>query len=71
MREIDLFPLWLSLRVAALSTLFVVVAGVALAWILTRHGRPAAGSEVRSAGPGNEGPEPRGPRGLRQEARLH
>src|SRR5918912_1833152 len=36
MREIDLFPLWLSLRVAAVSTVFVVVAGVALAWMLAR-----------------------------------
>src|ERR1051325_3176150 len=33
---VDLFPLWLSLRVAAVSTLFVVVAGVALAWLLAR-----------------------------------
>lgn len=36
MREIDLFPLWLSLRVAAASTVFVVVAGIALAWLLAR-----------------------------------
>ena len=33
---VELFPLWLSLRVAAVSTLFVVVAGVALAWLLAR-----------------------------------
>ncbi|PYS84442.1 MAG: molybdate ABC transporter permease subunit [Acidobacteria bacterium] len=36
MREIDLFPLWLSLQVAAVSTLFVVLSGVALAWLLAR-----------------------------------
>ena len=36
MREIDLFPLWLSLQVAAVSTLFVVLFGVALAWLLAR-----------------------------------
>jgi molybdate transport system permease protein len=36
MREIDLFPLWLSLRVAAVSTLVVVVAGVGLGWLLAR-----------------------------------
>jgi molybdate transport system permease protein len=37
MSELDLFPLWLSLRVAALATVFVVVAGVALAWLLARR----------------------------------
>jgi len=36
MREIDLFPLWLSLRVAAVSTLAVGVAGVGLGWLLAR-----------------------------------
>ena len=36
MSELDLFPLWLSLRVALLATLFVVVAGVGLAWLLAR-----------------------------------
>jgi len=36
MRELDLFPLWLSLRVALLATAFVVVVGVALAWLLAR-----------------------------------
>ncbi|HEX3560991.1 MAG TPA: molybdate ABC transporter permease subunit [Pyrinomonadaceae bacterium] len=36
MREIDLFPLWLSLQVAAVATLFVVLSGVALAWLLAR-----------------------------------
>ena len=34
MREIDWFPLWLSLRVAFISTVLVVVAGVSLAWAL-------------------------------------
>src|SRR5918911_765019 len=34
--SVELFPLWLSLRVAAVSTLFVFVAGVALAWLLAR-----------------------------------
>ncbi|HJQ32758.1 MAG TPA: molybdate ABC transporter permease subunit [Pyrinomonadaceae bacterium] len=37
MREIDLFPLWLSLRVAAVSTVLVVVAGVGLGWLLARR----------------------------------
>jgi molybdate transport system permease protein len=37
MREIDLFPLWLSLRVAAVSTLVVVVLGVGLGWLLARR----------------------------------
>ena len=37
MREIDLFPLWLSLRVAALSTVVVVVAGVGLGGLLARR----------------------------------
>jgi len=36
MSELDLFPLWLSLRVALLATVFVVVAGVGLAWLLAR-----------------------------------
>ena len=37
MPGVDLFPLWLSLRVAALSTLLVVVAGGALGWLLARR----------------------------------
>jgi molybdate transport system permease protein len=37
MREIDLFPLWLSLRIAAVSTVLVVVAGVGLGWLLARR----------------------------------
>jgi molybdate transport system permease protein len=36
MIAIDLFPLWLSLRVAATSTVFVFLFGVALAWLLAR-----------------------------------
>jgi molybdate transport system permease protein len=36
MREIELFPLWLSLRVATVSTIFVALAGVGLAWLLAR-----------------------------------
>ncbi|MGB8510464.1 MAG: molybdate ABC transporter permease subunit, partial [Pyrinomonadaceae bacterium] len=36
MKEIDLFPLWLSLRVALASTVIVVGGGVALAWLLAR-----------------------------------
>ena len=36
MSELDLFPLWLSLRVALLATAFVVAAGVGLAWLLAR-----------------------------------
>ena len=34
MREIDWFPLWLSLRVAFISTVLVVAVGVSLAWAL-------------------------------------
>ena len=37
MLGVDLFPLWLSLRVAALSTLAVVVLGGALGWLLARR----------------------------------
>ena len=40
MREIDWFPLWLSLRVAVVSTLFVVAAGGSLAWLLARKRFP-------------------------------
>lgn len=36
MTEIDWFPLTLSLRVAVIATLFVVVIGVALGWLLAR-----------------------------------
>jgi molybdate transport system permease protein len=37
MREIDWFPLWLSLRVAFVSTFFVAAVGVALGWLLARR----------------------------------
>src|ERR1700759_662645 len=37
MKGLELFPLWLSLRIAAVSTVFVVVVGVALAWLLARR----------------------------------
>ncbi len=47
MREIDWFPLWLSLRVAAVSTALVVAAGVALAWALAR--KPFRGREALDA----------------------
>ncbi len=47
MNEIDWFPLLLSLRVALISTAFVVVAGVALAWLLAR--RRFAGREALDA----------------------
>jgi molybdate transport system permease protein len=40
MAEIDWFPLWLSLRVALISTLIVVLVGVALAWLLARKSFP-------------------------------
>lgn len=36
MVEIDLLPLWLSLRVASISTFFVAVAGTALGWLLAK-----------------------------------
>ncbi|HEV2764113.1 MAG TPA: molybdate ABC transporter permease subunit [Pyrinomonadaceae bacterium] len=47
MREIDWFPLTLSLRVAFVSTALVVVAGVGLGWLLAR--RRFAGREVLDA----------------------
>src|SRR5437660_1165696 len=37
MAGIDWFPLTLSLRVALIATLFVVVLGVALGWLLARR----------------------------------
>jgi molybdate transport system permease protein len=49
MSAIDLWPLWLSLRVATLSTLVVVLAGVALGWLLARRrffGREALDAAV-------------------------
>jgi molybdate transport system permease protein len=36
----DLFPVWLSLRVATLATLVTVAAGVPLAWLLARRHFP-------------------------------
>lgn len=33
---IDLFPVWLSLKVATLATLFLILPGVLLAWLLSR-----------------------------------
>ncbi|HEV2762330.1 MAG TPA: hypothetical protein VGV38_04980, partial [Pyrinomonadaceae bacterium] len=47
MREIDWFPLTLSLRVAFVSTALVAVAGVGLGWLLAR--RRFAGREVLDA----------------------
>jgi len=43
----DVFPVWLSLRVAALATLLTVVAGVPLAWLLARKHFP--GRDLLSA----------------------
>jgi molybdate transport system permease protein len=43
----DLFPVWLSLRVATLATLLTVVAGVPVAWLLARRTFP--GRDVLSA----------------------
>ncbi|HEX8853395.1 MAG TPA: molybdate ABC transporter permease subunit [Pyrinomonadaceae bacterium] len=47
MREIDWFPLLLSLRVALLSTAFVALAGVAFGWLLAR--KRFAGREALDA----------------------
>jgi molybdate transport system permease protein len=47
MREIDWFPLFLSLRVALISTALVVGVGVALGWLLAR--RRFAGREALDA----------------------
>ncbi len=46
--SIDWSPLWLSLRVAAISTLVSVVLGVALAWLLAH--RQFRGRDVLDAG---------------------
>jgi molybdate transport system permease protein len=46
--SIDWSPLWLSLRVAAISTLVSVVLGVALAWLLAH--RNFRGRDVLDAG---------------------
>jgi len=43
----DMFPVWLSLRVALLATLITVAAGVPLAWLLARRHFP--GRDVISA----------------------
>lgn len=40
MNEFDLFPLWLSLRVAVLATMLALILGVALAWVLARRRFP-------------------------------
>ena len=45
--EMDLFPVWLSLRVALLATLLTVVAGVPVAWLLARRRFP--GRDLLSA----------------------
>jgi molybdate transport system permease protein len=44
MKEVDLFPLWLSLRVSVVSTAAVVVIGMTAGWLLARkrfYGREA------------------------------
>ena len=46
--QIDWFPLWLSLRVAAISTLISLVFGLWLAWLLTQ--RDFRGRNVLDAG---------------------
>lgn len=40
MASLDWFPLWLSLRVAALATLLVLLGGIPLAWLLARRDFP-------------------------------
>jgi len=47
MSGIDLFPLWLSLRVALVATALTVIIGLPLAWLLARA--RFAGREVLSA----------------------
>jgi len=47
MNEFDLFPLWLSLRVAVLATMLALILGVALAWVLARRRFP--GRDLLSA----------------------
>ncbi|MBI4320968.1 MAG: molybdate ABC transporter permease subunit [Chloroflexi bacterium] len=43
MGEIDLFPLYLSLKVASLATVLSFVIGLAIAWILARRQFPGRG----------------------------
>ncbi|HUS07251.1 MAG TPA: molybdate ABC transporter permease subunit [Bryobacteraceae bacterium] len=45
--ELDWFPLWLSLRVAAISTLLAFVAGLAVAYVLANRAFP--GKEILDA----------------------
>lgn len=40
MEQLDLFPLWLSLRVATLATLLSILLGTLLAWLLARRAFP-------------------------------
>ena len=40
MREIDPFPIYLSLKVAALATVLALAAGIPLAWLLARRKLP-------------------------------
>lgn len=40
MQAIDLAPLWLSLRVAGVATIFVAVGGLPIAWLLARRSFP-------------------------------
>src|SRR6266496_122664 len=47
MASIDWFPLWLSLRVAAISTALAVVAGLCIAWALAN--RTFRGKELLDA----------------------
>jgi len=47
MNDFDLFPLWLSLRVATLATFLSLILGVALAWVLARRRFP--GRDLLSA----------------------
>ena len=41
--DIDWFPLWLSLRVAAVSTLLAFAGGLALAYLLANYSLSAGG----------------------------
>lgn len=47
MHEVDWFPLWLSLKVAACATVLVLLAGIGLGWLFARRRFP--GSSVLEA----------------------
>ena len=41
--SIDWFPLWLSLKVASVATVFALLLGMALGWVVSRTRLPGRG----------------------------